>query len=76
LLIADPDNGGGATVAYDVSYNQPLAGVDTWSPYSSYTAGDPVPSDATGVRVEASVTVGGTTYMDTPGYADATCTAQ
>ncbi|CAN5327186.1 Ig-like domain-containing protein [soil metagenome] len=75
LLLDPPRNGGGASVEYSVSYNQPIAGEDSWSPYSSYASNDPVPSDAVGVRARSTVTVGGSDYTDQPGYADAACTA-
>jgi hypothetical protein len=63
-----PPNLGPVDVSYSYSYNQPLLGIPIWSGFSS----EPVPSDAVGVRVRATVTVGSDSYTD-PGYGEATC---
>jgi large repetitive protein len=66
-VITQPANTGSVTVTYQVSYNQPILIIDNWSSYGA--PGDPVPSDATEVRVKA--TVDG--YTD-PGYGQFPCT--
>ena len=65
--IDQPLNTGAVTVTYEVAYNQPLLILDNWSSFGS--ASDPVPADATQMRVRA--TVNG--YTD-PSYGEFTCT--
>jgi large repetitive protein len=65
--ISEPANAGAVSVSVEVAYNQPILLVDNWSSFGS--AGDPVPADATEMRVKA--TVNG--YTD-PAYGQFTCT--
>jgi hypothetical protein len=65
--IDAPLTSGAVTVSYEVSYNQPILILDNWSSFGS--ASDPVPGDATEMRVRA--TVNG--YAD-PGFGQFTCT--
>ena len=66
-IIDQPLNSGSVTASYQVAYNQPLLILDNWSSFGS--ASDPVPGDATEMRVKA--TVNG--YTD-PSYGQFTCT--
>ncbi len=66
-LITPPDNSGVVTATYTVSYNTPFLFIDNWSSFGSDA--DPVPGNATEMRVKA--TVNG--YED-PGYGQFTCT--
>ncbi len=66
-LITQPDNSGAVTTTYTVSYNTPFLFIDDWSSFGSDA--DPVPGNATEMRVKA--TVDG--YED-PGYGQFTCT--
>ena len=66
-VIDQPANVGGVSASYQVAYNQPILFLDSWSSFGS--ADDPVPGDATEMRVKA--TVNG--YTD-PGYGQFTCT--
>jgi hypothetical protein len=73
LAVDAPANAGSPASSYQVAY---LRAVDpdspTWDePYVAYTD-DPVPSEAIGVRVRATVTLGGDTYTD-PGYGEFPC---
>ncbi|MHB1171952.1 MAG: Ig-like domain-containing protein [Lacisediminihabitans sp.] len=64
LLAAPNNNGAPATVSYRVSYNQPVVVVDSWSGWDEYSPADPVPANATQIRVRATVTIGSNTYTD------------
>jgi hypothetical protein len=74
LAITEPFNNGAATSArYEVKYIRDVLGVPVADPeFSAYTQ-DPVPSDAIAVRVRATVSVGGATYVD-PVYGEFPCT--
>jgi hypothetical protein len=74
LAVTEPFNNGVATSPrYEVKYIRDVLGVPIVDlEYSAYTE-DPVPSDAIGVRVKATVSVGGVTYVD-PGYGEFQCT--
>ncbi len=65
--IDQPTNVGSVSASYVISYNQPFLLVDNWSDFD-FSASDPVPSNATEMRVRA--TVDG--YQD-PGYGQFTC---
>jgi hypothetical protein len=65
--IDQPLNAGAVTASYEVAYNQPILLVDNWSSFGP--ASDPVPGDATEMRVKA--TVNG--YTD-PAFGQFTCT--
>lgn len=64
--IDQPTNVGAVSASYQVSYNTPFLFLDNWSSFGS--PNDPVPSDATEMRVRA--TVNG--YED-PDYGQFTC---
>ena len=67
-MIEQPTNIGAVIASYEVAYNQPIVFlIDHWSSFGP--ASDPVPGDATEMRVKA--TVNG--YTD-PGYSQFTCT--
>lgn len=71
-MWSDPANPAGAvSVARVYSYGTTGLLLTQWSDYT-YTDADPVPSDAVGVRVKATVTVGGVDYVDED-YGEATC---
>ena len=63
-----PNNAGSVGVAFEFAYSTDGS---TFGEYS-YTESDPVPSDATAVRVKAAVTVSGTQYID-PGFGEGQC---
>ncbi|MDQ1549328.1 MAG: large repetitive protein, partial [Microbacteriaceae bacterium] len=69
-----PTNAGNPPVSWEYSYNDGGPG-PTWSPYAADAKAPPPasPGGTTGVRVKATVTVGGTSYTD-PGYGEGTCT--
>jgi hypothetical protein len=68
-LITEPSNVGAVTVSYAISYNQPIVlGIPHWDNSFGSSAGDPVPNDAEGMRVKA--TVNG--YED-PDYGEFSC---
>lgn len=66
-IIDQPINVGAVSASYEVAYNQPVTFIDKWSSFGS--PDDPVPGDATEMRVKA--TVDG--YTD-PGFGQFTCT--
>ena len=65
--IDEPTNVGAVTSSFVISYNQPFLLFDNWSDFD-FSASDPVPSNATEMRVRA--TVNG--YQD-PGSGQFTC---
>jgi len=65
--VDQPLSTGAVTASYEVAYNQPILILDNWSAWGP--ASDPVPGDATEMRVRA--TVNG--YTD-PGYGQFSCT--
>jgi hypothetical protein len=78
-LVTPPLNAGPVTVTYSLAYRQPVVVIDpldpvvyAWSTFT-FTKDDPVPSDANGVRIKASVTVGTDPARDDPDYGEQTC---
>jgi hypothetical protein len=67
-----PDNPGSVTetVSYQLSYLR--LGL-LWESFRTHPEGDPVPFDATGVRIKATVTDGTNSHTD-PGYGELACT--
>ena len=64
-----PRSGAALSYSYRVAYNVGSAG---WSDFDQYSPANPVPSDAVGMRVKASVTIGSETYEDR-GYGEFAC---
>jgi hypothetical protein len=78
-IVTAPLNLGSVTVTYSLAYNLPLVAVDpldpvvyAWSGYT-YSDADPVPSDAIGVRIRATVDVGSDGGRDDQDYGEQTC---
>ena len=69
--ITAPRSGGGVSYTYRVAYK---LGPDEgdWSDFSRYSAEDPVPSDAVGIRVKGRATAGSDSYEDR-GYGEFAC---
>ena len=78
-LVAPPLNQGAVTVTYTISYHLLLTPLDpldpptyAWSGYT-YSESDPVPSEAIGVRIKASVTVGSDPARQDQDFGEQTC---
>jgi hypothetical protein len=57
--ITAPRSGGSVSYSYQIAYDLGAG----WTAFE-YSAGDPVPSDAVGIRVRATATIGSDTYRD------------
>jgi hypothetical protein len=69
--ITEPRSGADLSYSYRVAYKLGPDEAD-WSGFNQYSPGDPVPSDAVGIRVKARVTIGSDTYEDR-GYGQFAC---
>jgi hypothetical protein len=67
-LFTAPRSGASVPYTFRVAYRLS----DGWSTFDEYSPGNPVPSDAVGIRVKARATVGSETYEDR-GYGEFAC---